>query len=173
MSTEPEVSKWTITKRKFQYPIFVIGLFFISLLGLACGEPTDRVYMCNIYGHRYADIYECLSRWSDGPRSTINIIFRVVFHIVYWAASFLGAIILCIFLFAQLVVKTIGWVLMITAATPGWSLRKCAAFLEWVFVQTLDAVGLVFSLQWKTWAIAIPACWMLYVELRQMVGTVS
>jgi hypothetical protein len=117
--------------------------------------------MCNLYGPRYADVYECLSRWSSGPRSTIKIIFRLVFYLLYWAASFLGAIVACIFLFAQVVVRAMSWVLMASAAAPGWSLRRSVAVLE---------LGLVFSLQWKTWAIAIPACWMLYLELRQMVA---
>ena len=126
--------------------------------------------MCNLYGPRYADIYECLSRWSSGPRSMIKIIFRLVFYLLYWAASFLGAILACIFLFAQAVVRAMSWVLMVSVAAPGWSLRRFVAVLESASVQTLDALGLVFSLQWKTWAIAIPACWMLYLELRQMVA---
>jgi len=168
-STEPEVSKYTINKRRLHYPLFVIAFFFISLLGLACGEPTDRIYLCNLYGHRYADVYECLSRWSSGPRSAAKVIFRALFHLFYWAALFLGAIVYCTFLFAQVVVKATNWVLMTAVAAPGWSLRKCVAALESVSVQILDTVGLAFSLQWKTWAIAIPACWMLYLEFRQMV----
>ena len=162
---EPEVSKYTLNKRRLQYPLFVIGFFFISLLGLICGEPTDRVYMCSLYGLRYATIYECLSRSSSGPRSVIKTIFRLPFHYLYRATLFLTAIIL---LFMQAVVKAIGWVLMTAVAAPSWSLRRSATILESVSVQILDALGFVLLLQWKTWAIAIPACWMLYLEVRQM-----
>ena len=162
--TEPEVSKYTLNKRKLQYHLFVIGFFFISLLGLVCGEPTDRVYMCSLYGLRYAAIYECLSRWSTGPRSVIKTIFRLLFHI-YRAAFFFSAI---IYLFMQAVVKAIGWVLMTAVAALSWSLRKSITILASISAQTLDALGFVFLLQWKTWAIAIPACWILYLEVRQM-----
>ncbi|KAF8814870.1 hypothetical protein BYT27DRAFT_7205886 [Phlegmacium glaucopus] len=163
---EPEVSKYTINKRRLHYPLFILGFFFISLIALVGGEPTDRVYLCNLYGHRYADIYECLSRWSNGPRNATKIVFRALFH---WAALFFSAITFSIFLFAQVVFTTIRWVLMTALAAPGWSLRKCVAVLVSVSVRILDTVGLAFSLQWKTWAIAIPACWMLYLEFRQMV----
>ena len=125
--------------------------------------------MCNLYGHRYADIYECLSRWSSGPRMAIQAIFRVLFHFFYGAAVFLGAIIYCIFLFAHVVVKAIGWILVAVVAAPSWSFRKCIAILESISVQILDTLGFALSLRWKTWAIAIPACWMLYLELHHMV----
>ena len=129
---------------------------------------TDRVYMCSLYGPRYAAIYECLSRWSMGPRSVIETIFRLLFHFLYRATLFLRAIIYRIFLFMQAVVKAIGWVLMTAVAALSWSLRRSVTNLESVSVQTLDALGFVFSLPWKTWAIAIPACWMLYLEVRQI-----
>ena len=115
--------------------------------------------MCSLYGPRYADIYECLSRWSNGPRNAIKTIFRLLFH-------FLSAIIYSITLFVQAVAKAIGWVLMTAVAAPSWSLRRSVRILE--SVSALDAPGFVSSLQWKTWAIAIPACWMLYLEVRQM-----
>jgi hypothetical protein len=67
-----------------------------------------------------------------------------------------------------MLLKAIGWVLMAATAASGWSLRKCVTILESVSVQILDALDLAFSLEWKTWAIAIPACWILYVELRQL-----
>ena len=92
--------------------------------------------------------------------------FRVLF---YSAALFFGTIVHFIFLFARVVVKAIGWVVMVAVAAPGWLLRKCVAVLESISVRTLDALSLTFSLQWKTWVIAIPACWMLYVELRHIV----
>lgn len=163
---EPQVSKYTINKRKLQYPLFVFGFFFISLLGLMCEEPTDRIYMCSLYGRRYADIYECISRWSNGPRSVIKIIFCLLFHFLHQTVLFL---ISCIVLSAQAVVRAIGWVLMVAIAASDWSFRRSVAVLESVSLHTLDALGLVFSLQWKTWAIAIPAFWILYVELHQMV----
>ena len=161
LTAEPEVSKYTLNKRKLQYPLFVIAFFFISLLGLVCGEPTDRVYMCSLYGPRYAAIYECLSRWSSGPRSVIKAIFRLPVHFLYRAAFFLGAV---IYLFMQAVVKAIGWVLTTAVAAP----QRSITTLKSVSMLTLEALGFVFLLQWKTWAIAIPACWMLYVEVRQM-----
>jgi hypothetical protein len=141
----------------------MIGFFFINLLGLIYGEPT--VYMCSLYGTGYATIYECLSRWSNGPRNMIKTIFRLVFHFLYQAALVLGAI---IFLFMQAIAKAIGWFFMTAMAAPNWSLRR-------YFISTLEslvsldaAFGFVFLLQWKTWAIAIPACWMLYLEVHQM-----
>ena len=160
--TEPEVSKYTTNKRKSQYSLFLIGFFFISLLGLICGEPTDRVYMYSLYGSRYAAIYEHLSRWSN------SLIMTTLRHFLYRIALFLCTIIYYIFLFMRAVAKAIGWVFMTAVALPSRSLRRSAIILESVFVQTLDALGFVFSLQWKTWAIAIPACWMLYLEIRQM-----
>jgi hypothetical protein len=168
VKTEPDVSKYTVNKRKLHYLLFVIVFFCISLLGLICGEPTDRVFMCSLYGLRYAAIYECLSRWSSGPRSVIKTIFCLPFQFLYRLASFLSAIIHYIFLFMQAVAKAIGWVLLTAVAAPSWSLRRSVTMLESVSVQTLDALGFVFSLQWKTWVIAIPACWMLYLEVRQM-----
>jgi len=125
--------------------------------------------MCNLYGHRYADIYQCLARWFSGLRMAIQAIFRVLFHFFYWAAVFLGAIIYCIFLFVQMVVKAIGWILLAAVAAPSWSLKKGIAILESISVQILDAFGFAFSLRWKTWVIAVPACWMLYLELHHMV----
>ena len=92
-------------------------------------------------------------------------IFRMLFRLLYRALS---AIIYCIFLFMQAVVNAIGWILMTAVAAPRWSLRRSVTILESVSVQTFDALGFVFLLQWKTWAIAIPACWMLYLEIRQM-----
>jgi hypothetical protein len=125
--------------------------------------------MCSLYGPQYAAIYECLSRWSCGPRSVIKTIFCLLFHFLYRAALFLSAIIYCIFLFSmQAVVKAFGWVRMAAVAAPSWSLQRSVTILETVSVQTLDAFGFIFLLQWKTWAIAIPACWMLYLEVREM-----
>jgi hypothetical protein len=124
--------------------------------------------MCSLYGPRYAAIYECLSRWSSGPRSVIETISRLLFHFLYRATLFSRAIIYRIFLFMQAVVKVIGWVLMTAVAASSWSLRRSVTNFESVSVQTLDALSFVFSLQWKTWAIAIPACWMLYLEVRQI-----
>lgn len=170
--TEPEISKYTLNKRRLHFPLFVVVFFFISLLGLVCGESTDRMYMCNLYGHRYADIYKCLSRWSSGPRNAIKIIFRVLFHLLHGAVLFIGTIISSIFLFAQVIVKAVvttsSWCAINALTAFRWSIKKCAAVLEFIFVQILDAISLGFSLQWKSWAIAIPACWMLYLEFRQI-----
>ena len=124
--------------------------------------------MCNLYGPRYAAIYECLSRWSSGPRSVIEIIFRLLYHFLYQVSLFVRAIIYCISLFMQAVVKAIGWVRMTAVAASSWLLRRSITNLESISMQTLDALGFVFSLQWKTWVVAIPACWMLYLEVRQM-----
>ena len=68
----------------------------------------------------------------------------------------------------QAVLKAIDWVLMTAVAALSWSLRKSITILASISAQTLDALGFVFLLQWKTWAIAIPACWILYLEVRQM-----
>ena len=124
--------------------------------------------MCSFYGPRYATIYECLSRWSSRPRDVVKTIFRLLFHFLYQAALFLSAVIYCISLFMQAIVKAIGLVLMTAMTAPSWSLRRSVTILESVSMQTLDAFGFVFLLQWKTWAIAIPACWILYLEIRQM-----
>ena len=117
--------------------------------------------MCSFYGPRYAAIYESLSGWSSGPRSVITTIFNLLFHSLYRAALFLSAIASCIVLFMQAIVKAIGWVLTTAVA-------RSITILELVSVQILDALGFIFLLQWKTWAIAIPACWVLYLEFRQM-----
>ena len=105
----------------------------------------DTIYMCNIYGRRNADVHECTSRWSSGPRSVIKIFFSLFFYFLHRTALFLHATIYCIFLSAQAVVNAIGWVLMTTAAAPGWSLRRSVAVLESISVQTLDALGFVFN----------------------------
>ena len=162
--TEPEVSKYTLNKRKLQYPLFVIAFFFISLLGLVCGEPTDRVYMCSFYGPRYAAIYESLSRRSCGPRSVIKTFVRLPFHFLYRTALFLSTTIYYIYLFMQAVVKAIGWILATAVAAP----RRSITIIDSVSAEILNALSFLFLLQWKTWAIAIPACWMLYLEVRQM-----
>ena len=120
--------------------------------------------MCSLYGPRYAAIYECLSRWSSGPSSVIKTIFRLTFLIIYQAALLLSAFIYCIFLFMQAVVKAIGCVFTTAIAAP----RKSITIFESVSVQTLDAFSFAFLIQWKTWAIAIPACWVLYLEVRQL-----
>ena len=117
--------------------------------------------MCSFYGPRYAAIYECLSRWSYGPRSVIKTIVRLPFHFLYRAAFFLCA---TIYLFIQAVVKAIGWVLTTAVAAP----RRSITLIDSVSVQTLNALSFLLLLQWKTWAIAIPACWVLYLEVRQM-----
>ena len=53
-----------------------------------------------------------------------------------------------------------------------WSILICLSH-PWIglHADSFNVVGLVSSLQWKIWAIAIPDCWMLYVELRQMVAS--
>jgi hypothetical protein len=117
--------------------------------------------MCSFYGPLYAAIYECLSRWSCGPRSVIKTIVCLPFHFLYGATIFLSATIYYIYLFLQAVVKAIGWVAVV-------ALRRSITIFESVSVQILDALGFLFLLQWKTWAIAIPACWMLYLEVRQI-----
>ena len=170
--TEPEISKYTLSKRRLHLPLSVVVSFFISLLGLVCGETTDRMYMCNLYGHRFADIYECLSSWSSGPRDAIKIIFRVLFHLLYGAVLFIGTITTSIFLFAQVIVKAVvttsSWCAINALTAFRWSIKKCAVVLESIFVQILDTISLGFSLQWKSWAIAIPACWILYLEFHQI-----
>ena len=120
--------------------------------------------MCSFYGPRYAAIYECLSRWSCGPRSVIKTIVRLPFHFLYRTALFLSTTIYYIYLFMQAVVKAIGWILATAVAAP----RRSITIIDSVSAQTLNALSFLFLLQWKTWAIAIPACWMLYLEVRQM-----
>ena len=115
--------------------------------------------MCSLYGTEYATIYECLSSWSNGPRNMI----KTLFHFLFQAALVLGAL---IFLVMQPITKSIGWVFMTAKATPNWLIRRSVSIFE--SVVSLDAFGFAFLLQWKTWAIAIPACWMLYLEIRQM-----